>query len=59
MALFQLTAFILCPPIGGQAAGAAGCGKPGWSPGEPHGYRGYGFRPCKRQPAQLYRYAGG
>ena len=51
---------ILCRrPIGGQAARAAGCGEPGWPAGEPHGYRGYGFRPGERQPAQLHRFAGG
>lgn len=46
-------------PIGGQAAGAARCGEPGWPAGEPHGYRGYSLGPGQRQPAQLHRFAGG
>lgn len=50
---------IVCRPIGGQAAGAAGRGEPGWPAGEPHGYRGYGVRHCERQPAQLHRITGG
>lgn len=59
VAVFQPTAFILCRPIGGQAAGAARCGKPGWPAWEPHGYRGDGLWPGKRQPAQLHRFTGG
>lgn len=55
----QKAAYVLCRPIGGQTAGAAGRGEPGRSSGEPHGYCGYSFRPCERQPAQLHCQPGG
>lgn len=56
---FSRQLFLLCRPIGSQAEGAARYREPGWPAREPHGYRGYGFRPCKRQPAQLHRFPGG
>lgn len=42
------TTIVLCCLIGGEAAGAAGCGEPGWPSGEPHGYCGDGIRHRKR-----------